>query len=300
MILFLGNGFIGKALSANLRSNKIPHRIISTDVENDPPDKIQADINSIKENEDILENIETAVYFAHSSVPFSSMQNIYKDAEQNILTAIMLFEIFAQKNIRVVYMSSGGSVYGNQDEITTEKSMPSPISAYGLSKYTIENYLRVFRHNFGLSYDILRLSNIYGIGQKNNKSQGVISALAQAFLAKNKFKIWGDGTAKKDYLFINDLIEAIDKVLSIEASNDTYNIARGVSNSLNEIISLFEKILGYNIKLEKAQAFDFDAQNMILDNSKFVKEYGWKPKTDIETGIIKTIDWLDRNKNRVK
>lgn len=292
MILFLGNGFIGKALSENLESNKIAHRIISRSIENNPPAKIQAEIRHLQQNPDILDGIETAVYFAHSSVPFSSMQDIYKDCERSVLDAITLFEIFAKRKIRVVYLSSGGSVYGNQTEITTENSLPSPISAYGVSKYTVENYLKLFHHNFGLHYDILRLSNVYGIGQKNTKPQGVISALAQAFLEKRNFKIWGDGQAKKDYLYIDDLNEAIIKVLANESSNDTYNVARGESNSLQEIIALFGKIFGYDIELEKAVPFDFDVQNMMLDNSKFVKDYDWKPQIDIETGVIKTIKWF--------
>ena len=292
MILFLGNGFIGKALSVNLHLKKLPHRIVSIDIEDDPPLKFRADINSIKDNENILDGIETVIYFAHGSVPFSSMQDIYKDAEQNILTAVKLFEIFAKKRIRVIYISSGGSIYGNQDGLTTEKSLPSPISAYGLSKYTIENYLRLFHHNFALPYDILRLSNIYGIGQKNIKPQGVVSALAQAFIEKKNFKIWGDGTACKDYLYIDDLIEALTKVVLQNASNKTYNVARGVSNSLDEIISVFENIFGYGIELEKAIPFDFDVQNMNLDNSRFVTDYEWQPKTGIEAGIIKTIDWF--------
>jgi UDP-glucose 4-epimerase len=292
MILFLGNGFIGKALSENLRSNKIPHRIISRSISNSPPDKIQADIKLLQSNTNILNNIKTAIYFAHSSVPYSSMQDVAKDAEQNILNAIRLFEIFAKKNIRVVYLSSGGSVYGNQSETITEQTLPSPISAYGVSKYTIENYIQLYHHNFNLQFDILRLSNIYGIGQKNTKPQGVISALAQAFLEKRDFKIWGDGQAKKDYLYIDDLTEALLKVLLKDSSNDTYNVARGVSNSLHEIISLFEKFFGYSIKLEKAIPFDFDVQNLALDNSKFAGAYDWKPKTDIESGIIKTIDWF--------
>ena len=192
----------------------------------------------------------------------------------------------------MVYISSGGSVYGMQPYRATELSNPSPISAYGLSKYTVENYLRLYHHNFNLSYDILRLSNVYGVGQRSTKPQGVISAIAQAFLRKESFKIWGDGTAKKDYLYIDDLTEALIRVLSKEASNDTFNIAAGVSYSLNEVVSLLESNFGHSIKLEKANPYDFDVQTVLIDNSKFVKEYEWSPHVCIETGIARAVDWF--------
>jgi len=294
MILFLGKGFIANAFSATLNNEQIGHRIVSKDIEDAPPARIKADICSL--NESLLEGIDTVVYFAHSSVPYSSMQNILHDAEQNILTAIRLFEILAKKKIRVIYISSGGSVYGNQTDLTSEESLPSPVSAYGLSKYTIENYLRLFHHNYQLPYDILRLSNVYGIGQKNNRPQGIICALASAFIEKKKFEIWGDGTAKKDYLYIDDVVDALAKVAASPASNDTFNISFGRSTSILEIISLFEKILGYTIEIATGPQFDFDVQNVFLDNRKFAAAYGWSPKTDIKQGIRKTIEWRTDHK----
>jgi len=294
MILFLGKGFIANAFSATLNNEQIGHRIVSKDIEDAPPARIKADICLL--NESLLEGIDTVVYFAYSSVPYSSMQNILHDAEQNILTAIRLFEILAKKKIRVIYISSGGSVYGNQTDLTSEESLPSPVSAYGLSKYTIENYLRLFHHNYHLPYDILRLSNVYGIGQKNNRPQGIISALASAFIEKKKFEIWGDGTAKKDYLYIDDVVDALAKVAASPASNDTFNVSFGRSTSILEIISLFEKIFGYTIEIATGPQFDFDVQNVFLDNRKFAAAYGWSPKTDIKQGIRKTIEWRTDHK----
>jgi len=292
MILFLGNGFIAKALSARLSAGNVEHWIVSNDIDNEPPAHIQADINCLKANDSVLDGIETVFYFAHSSVPFSSMQNIGEDAEQNILTAISLFQIFAKRRVRVIYISSGGSVYGNHDGVITEASLPVPISAYGVGKYAIENYLRLFHHNYGLPHDILRLSNVYGVGQKNDKPQGIICALARAFTKKEKFAIWGDGTAKKDYLYIDDVADALMKVAAASPSNDTFNISRGESISILEIISLFEKHFGHKIEIETRPHFDFDVQNVFLDSEKFVNAYDWRPETDIEMGIKKTIEWL--------
>ena len=293
MILFLGNGFIGNALSTRLQNNNIDHRIVSRNIIDNNPFRIRLNINEIEKNQECLEDIDTAIYFAHNSVPYSSMESIIKDSK-NILTAINLFEIFAEKSIRLIYISSGGSVYGIQDDIITENTLPAPVSAYGVSKYAIENYLKLFHHNFQLKYDILRLSNIYGIGQKNTKPQGIISALAKSFLNKEKFKIWGDGSAIKDYLYIDDLTEALIKVISSLPTNSTYNVSYGESISINEIISIFNNILNYHIEFEYLTPFSFDVQNVILDNSKFSKTYKWQPNINIETGIQKTINWLNK------
>ena len=194
-------------------------------------------------------------------------------------------------------VSSGGSVYGDQNGPTSEESLPSPISAYGVSKYTIENYLKLFHHNYQLPYDILRLSNIYGIGQQNNRPQGIVAALAEAFLNKEKFGIWGDGAAKKDYLYIEDAVDALMKVVLASPANDTFNISCGQSTSILEIISVFEKVFGYSIEIEKRPAFDFDVQNVFLDNAKFMRTFDWTPNTNMERGIQRTIEWLANNRS---
>lgn len=299
MILFLGNGFIANALSERLRNYDLEHRIISKDIVENPPETFKGDISLIEKDQSVLQDVDTVFYFAHSSVPYSSMQNVLEDAKQNILTAVNLFKIFAEKNIRVIYISSGGSVYGNHHDVITEETLPSPISAYGVSKYTIENYLKFFHHNFNLSYDILRVSNIYGVGQKNSKPQGIVSAMIQAFLNKSKFKIWGDGKAKKDYLYIDDLAEAFLKVVNDAPSNDTYNISKGDSLNVSEIVSMLESIFKYSIEFEYIPAYSFDVQSVFLNNDKFVRKYNWHPQTDFTSGIKKTIEWLkDQNEKQ--
>lgn len=292
MILFLGHGFIATALSNLLASAGLEHRIVSTDVADDQPFRVRADISSLSAESPVFEGVETVIYFAHSSVPFSSMQNVLKDARENILIAIALLEIFAKRKIRLIYISSGGSVYGNQEGVTTEDALPVPISAYGASKYAIENYIKLFHHNEGLQFDILRFSNVYGVGQHLNKPQGLTGALARSFIAKEAFQIWGDGTAKKDYIYIDDAAEALTKVLNSPASNDTFNVSFGESTSILEIVSMFEDIFGYPIEIKKNEPFRFDAQNVFLSNEKFAAAHNWKPTIDMKTGVRRTVDWI--------
>ncbi len=292
MILFLGNGFIANAVGKRLDEAAIEHRVVSNDIGNAPPSSVKADITELSGDSDVFDDVATVFYFAHSSVPYSSMQDVGADARQNILTAISLFEIFAKRNIRTIYISSGGSVYGNQDGVTSELSLPSPVSAYGASKYAIENYLKLFHHNHQLPFDILRLSNVYGVGQRAHKPQGIVSALARSFIAKEKFEIWGDGRAKKDYLYIDDAADALARVAAHPASNETFNISFGESTSIREIISLFEVAFGYTVEIKENEPFDFDVQNVFLDNQKFRKTFVWKPETNIEVGVQKTIEWF--------
>ncbi|MEP6847430.1 MAG: NAD-dependent epimerase/dehydratase family protein [Acidobacteriota bacterium] len=292
MILFLGGGFIANALSAKFEEARIEHRIVSRRSEPEAPRRNAADINSLTESSPVFDGVDTVIYFAHSSVPYSSMQNIREDAEQNISTAISLFEILSNKKIRVIYISSGGSIYGDQAGPITEASLPSPVSAYGVAKYTIENYLKLFHHNYQLPFDILRLSNIYGVGHSSNKPQGIMGALARAFIERQRFAIWGDGSAEKDYLYIDDAVDALAKVAAAVPSNDIFNVAYGSSVSVREILSLFEKYFGYKIDIETRPPFDFDVSRVFLDNSKFREAYDWKPKIDVETGIGKTAEWL--------
>ncbi len=293
MILFLGYGFIAKALSVKLQRDNVAHKIISRKKQGNEL-IVEGDMHDINFVASQLKDVSTVVYFAHTTVPYSSMQHIYNDAKENVLTAIALLEVFAKKGIRVVYLSSAGSVYGTHSKPVNEQSLPNPISAYGLSKLTIENYISLYHKNEGLSFDTLRLSNIYGLGQLNSKPQGVISAIADSYVHKKAFKIWGDGKGKKDYLYIDDLCNALIAVLKVNPSNEVYNISFGTSTSVLEICSIFEKMAGCKLIIENAPAFIFDVQNTFLDNQKFTEKYSWSPKISIQEGVELTYNWFNR------
>ncbi len=292
MILFLGSGFIANAFSSLLNERNIPHRTISRDCDHDPPTLIRGELADLTVDSPLFDGVTTAFYFAHSSVPYSSMQDIRRDAEENILTAIRLFDILSKRNIRVVYVSSGGSIYGVQEGPISEQTLPEPISAYGVSKYAIENYMKVFQHNHGLKYDILRFSNVYGVGQKDNRPQGVVYFLARAFTLREKFEVWGDGSAAKDYLYVDDAARALAVVAAAEPSNDIFNVSYGESISIRAMISLFEELFGYGIEIGEKRAYSFDVQNVQLDNTKFTRAYDWSPAVDIKTGIRQTTEWV--------
>ena len=299
MILFLGSGFMANALSSLLSEKGISHRTVSREIEHDPPLAVRSELANLRVDSPLFDGVTTAVYFAHSSVPFSSMQDIRLDAEESTLTAISLFEILAERKIRVIYISSGGSVYGIHEGKISEETLPSPISAYGVSKYTIENYLKIFHHNHGLQYDILRFSNVYGVGQQSNRPQGIVYALARAFAWRERFEIWGDGSAEKDYLYVDDAARALAAVIAEAASNAVFNVSHGRSISIRDIISLFERLFGYSIEIGERAAYSFDVQNVQLDNTRFVQAYSWTPEVDMEAGVQKTIEWVTARKNRI-
>lgn len=294
MILFLGYGFIAKELSAKLQVEGIAHKIISRKKQGNDL-IIEGDLHDISFVDSQLEGVQTVIYFAHTTVPFNSMQNIYNDAKENVLTAISLLELFSEKGIRVIYLSSAGSVYGIHDAPVNEGSTVNPISAYGLSKLTIENYISLYHKNKSLSFDILRLSNIYGLGQLNSKPQGVISAIADSYVNQKTFKIWGDGTGKKDYLYVDDLCAAIVKVLGSTPSNEIFNVSFGSSISILGICEVFEKIAGQKLQFEKAAAYAFDVQTTLINNEKFAERYFWKPETSIQRGVELTYQKFTTN-----
>ena len=289
MILILGNGFIGEALSIALVSYGYKVKVFSRNAGKiKDVDYRTGDWNSIDTHQDFFEDVRLVIQTIHTSVPFSSMHNILEDASNNILPNIKLLEILKEKKINhSIFISSGGAVYGTPNETPVkEVSLTNPISGYGVSKNCIENYINLYNFHHGLDMTIVRPSNIYGIGQDSKKKQGVISHLVSSIQNQIPFKLWGDGEGKKDYLYINDFVDALIKLIKNPPSTPkVYNISGGSEYTVNELISKVESAYDASISKEYLPHQSFDVPSIILNGNKFKSEYNWEPKLTIDEGI---------------
>lgn len=289
MILILGNGFIGEALSIALVSYGYKVKVFSRNAGKiKDVDYRTGDWNSIDTHQDFFEDVRLVIQTIHTSVPFSSMHNILEDANNNILPNIKLLEILKEKKINhSIFISSGGAVYGTPNETPVkEVSLTNPISAYGVSKNCIENYINLYNYHHGLNMTIIRPSNVYGIGQDPMKKQGVISHLVSSIQKEIPFKLWGDGEGKKDYLYINDFVNALIKLIKNPPSSPkTYNICGGTEYSVNELISKVEQAYDTTISTETLTQQSFDVPSILLDGNEFKSEYDWEPKLSLDDGI---------------
>jgi UDP-glucose 4-epimerase len=192
----------------------------------------------------------------------------------------------------LVFVSSGGAVYGVPEKVPIpENHATNPVSFYGVSKLAIEKYMYAYGVNSRLNYVVMRLSNPYGPGQVNTKGQGLIPTIIESALLNKPLRIWGDGSSIRDYIYIDDVVDGLSRVISHEGNSSLFNIGSGLGNSILELVAQIEEITEKNISLAFQTKRTFDAPANILDISLAKAELSWKPKTELRRGLEQTVRW---------
>jgi UDP-glucose 4-epimerase len=300
--LVLGaNGFVGVNLCKELLAQGYKVRAFSTRVfSSDLLEKgmeIESFVGNFSNKQDLTEalaGVDVVYHLVSTTLPKSSNDDPVFDVTSNVGGTVALLEAMRLVGVKkIVFLSSGGTVYGNTDVIPIkEDSSMRPICSYGIGKVAIEHYLFMYDQLYGLEYMVLRLSNPYGVGRKAGRPQGAINSFLNAALNKQTIEIWGDGTIVRDYIYIDDVVDACLKVLSCEGWNEVLNIASGKGLSLLEVIAVMEDVLGFKVNYSLLPNRSFDVPTNILDISKAREFLGWTPKVGIHQGIEKTKAWV--------
>lgn len=226
-------------------------------------------------------------HFASSIIPALSTQNIQTDVETNLLPTIGLMEVMKAFGCQqIVYLSSGGAVYGNEAPSQKKEDQAcQPISSYGIIKLAVEHYIRLYANLYQINYLILRLSNPFGLHHRS-ETQGVINIAIRKALRGETFVVWGDGSQAKDYLFAADIARAMMALLAAQVNNQTINIGSGQTMRLLEIIDLVKQRIPH-FQVEFVEAMPTDVQQVSLDISK-LKSYIPFELTSITEAFEKT------------
>jgi UDP-glucose 4-epimerase len=216
--------------------------------------------------------------------------------QKSILPSLAMFDLCRKLGVsRVVFISSGGTIYGRPDLIPTPETAPTePITAYGISKLAIEKYLALYQHLYQLDYRVLRVSNPYGPFQTAMNNQGVIAALISRAMHDETVEIWGDGSAVRDFIFIDDVIDAMVSAACDAGTERIYNIGSGTSHSLREVVAAIQGQLHRDLKIEFKPARPFDVPASVLAIDRARQALGWAPKTAFAVGLDRTIGWWQR------
>lgn len=214
--------------------------------------------------------ITTIVHLVSTMVPGSSYEDYKLEFESVIFPTVRLMQLCSQKNIKFIYFSSGGTVYGERKTVVPflESDAKKPISYYGLSKLTIEESVLFEHRTSGLQYLILRPSNPYGHGQYLYGKQGLIAVSLGRILSNQPITVWGDGASIRDYIYIDDLTQIFRILLEKDICNEIINIGSGIGISVNDIFDVLKEIVEENVKVEYVESRKSDVSNMILDISK--------------------------------
>ena len=240
-----------------------------------------------------LNGFEIVFHLVHTTIPYSANLDIEKDLAENVTPSLKLLDMSRGLGVkRIIFISSGGTVYGAATQFPTPESAHTyPLTAYAVSKLAIEKYLALYENLYQLDFRVLRLANPFGPFQVANKGQGVIAALIAHALNREPMDIWGNGSVVRDYIYVDDVIDAMEAIILDQSDHRIFNIGTGQGRILREVITTVQRLMGVSIDTRMAEQRALDVPKSVLSIERAKAVLGWAPKTDFEDGVRNTIAW---------
>lgn len=303
-VVFGGGGFIGSAIADRLlkdghalrifeRPRVEPYRRFS---EGEQVEWMTGDLQSSHDVGVALDGADLVVHLVSSTLPKSSNDDPIYDVQSNLVATLQMIDVMVAKNVsRMIFISSGGTVYGTPTYLPVdEKHRTEPQTSYGIVKLAIEKYLLMYQRTHGIRTTILRVANPFGERQRIETAQGAVGVFLHRAMTGQPIEIWGDGTVIRDYLYISDVAESFAAAVSYEGSKSIFNISSGIGMSLNELVAAIEAMLGRPVVRRYLPARGIDVPVNVLDNLLARQEMGWTPKVAFSEGLARTAEWMAR------
>ncbi|MCD8249192.1 MAG: NAD-dependent epimerase/dehydratase family protein, partial [Lachnospiraceae bacterium] len=281
-IIILGAaGFIGTNLSLALATNPVNElTLVDTNKSyfSDIADKHLKNVKIVETNftestnfDELLKGNDVVYHLISTTAPTTSNQQIAKELNANVvMTSIMLDSCIRQKIKKIVFLSSGGTVYGrNVTCPINETDCTNPISSYGIQKLTIEKLLYLYNYMYGLDYRIIRLANPYGPYQRPNGILGAVTTFTYKAINEEIISVYGDGSVVRDFIYIDDAIKAILNIVNGENEYKLYNVGCGYGTSIKKLLSIIEEVLCKKLKIEYRTGRPVDVPVNFLDISRY-------------------------------
>lgn len=300
-ILVLGaSGFIGRHLVAALAQKG--RRVVAatrTPAAFDHPlvRNAVAPFDNANDFSALLSDCSAVIHAATSSTPSTTAKDPASELETNLrATFALLTALQEHPQVQLLYLSSAGTVYGDCGADSAGEDHPlRPRSYHGAAKLAAEHFIHAWTDQHGGSATVLRPSNVYGPGQLPRKGFGVIPAAFNSALQGTPFTLWGDGKSTRDYLHINDLLEAAELALQAHpgpGTTEVYNISSGAGVSLLELLDTIDAVTGRRIIRRIEPARSADIHNVAPDNRKAMAALDWKPTVGLTKGLGSTWQWF--------
>lgn len=240
--------------------------------------------------ENAFRDIETVYFLASETIPATSWGDPVQEVTGNLLPFVLFLETVSKIGVKkVVFVSSGGTVYGPTRVAAKETDATSPFSPYGIMKLTMEHFLHYFFVRTGLQYDIYRVSNVYGNGQDTSKGLGIINTFLEQIAAHKKIEIFGDGHNVRNYVYIDDLAKILS--LSLLPGAEACNVVNCASNdtlSINDLVAIIQRVVGEEFAVNRTPTRSSDNSIIMLDNTKLMSQHPGLTFTPLEEGIRRT------------
>ena len=292
-----GNGFIGSNLGRILSDRDF--KVTSFDIARPPVEdsRIEYVMGDFFDDNVLAEIIKgrDVIYHALSTLnPGNSNDKYMMGYGRDFLQTVKLFDMLKDTDTKLIFLSSGGTVYGNQEvQPIEEEATAAPINHYGNVKLCIENTLKVFDIQAKSKMMIARISNPYGPGQDHKKGVGFIDAVIRRTLAGEPVEVWGDGENVRDYIYIDDVCNMLGNLASYEGTQTTFNISSNEGTSMKRILEIVKSI-DDRVRVEYKPARSVDVRRIVLDNSRIMSVCPMK-LVGLEEGIKSVYKWIAEN-----
>ena len=250
------------------------------------------DTNSDFDNQ--VEGQDVVYHLASTVIPGNSNYDIGAELDANVIVTCHLLDACVRQGIKkVAFISSGGAIYGKKGTCPIQEDMVTyPISSYGVQKLAIEKLLYLYRYQKDLDYRIIRLANPYGPYQRPNGKLGVVTTFIYKALTSGRLEVYGDGTVVRDFIYIEDAIRGILKIVNGENDIRVFNLGSGKGTSVNQVIEAIRKTIRSDLAVEYIAGRTTDVPVNYLDISRYEGIYGKLDPVSLEDGIKKTAEFM--------
>lgn len=305
IVIFGGAGFIGSTIADRLLLDGHELRIFERPritayrkfTSTERVEWMVGDLLNAHDVNDALSGMDVVLHLVSTTLPKNSNDDPIYDVQSNVIATLqMLNAMVAHKVSKIIFISSGGTVYGVPKYLPIDEKHPTnPLVSYGITKLTIEKYLQMYQHLHGINSIVLRVANPYGERQRVETAQGAIGVFLYRALNDLPIEIWGDGSVTRDYLHVSDVAEAFVKALQYQGSEHCFNISSGTGTSLNELIGILENVIGKPTDVRFLPSRPFDVPVSVLANNLALNELKWAPTIPMQDGIARTVEWIKFN-----
>jgi UDP-glucose 4-epimerase len=304
-VVFGGGGFIGSSIVDRLLAAGHSIRVFERPRvaayrnfnQNENVEWSTGDFLSIHDVNDAIHGMDVVLHLVSFTLPKTSNDDLVYDVQTNLISTIQLLNaMVANKVKKIVFISSGGTVYGTPQYLPVDERHPTdPMVSYGITKLAIEKYILMFRKLHQMDAKILRVTNPYGPRQRVETAQGAVAAFLHRAIQKQPIEIWGDGSVTRDYIYIDDVADAFLRAVEHYSEETVFNISSGIGTSLNQLVKIMEDVLGVTIERKYLAARGFDVPANVLNNDLAAGKLGWSPQVTLQDGIVRTAKWLADN-----
>ncbi len=295
-----GAGFIGShiadaCLKAGFRTH-IVDNLTTGSIKNVPE---EATFHQLDIRNDAVERLwkqERYTILIHAAAQMNvrkSVEDPIMDADINVLGSLNLLEAGRKYGLRqVIFSSTGGAIYGEPQFTPQDENHPVlPVSPYGITKHTLENYLHYYTNEYDIQSVSLRYSNVFGPRQNSKGEAGVVAIFTEKLLNGEQCVINGNGEQTRDYVYVDDVVQANMKAINAKKS-ETYNVGTGVETSVNKLYHKIRYLINPDAEAQHGPAMPGEQQRSVIDAGKLSRELKWEQNYSLDKGLKKTVEWF--------